>query len=219
VALIGSEPGLGEDLFIQCPDVDIGGRHAKTLIYDLAPAEWQYIGYFDADTQVMGDVSFLWDALIDGWDMLIARNPVKYHVAWQMKRSDNEDECRHTFEQVGTGEVIQLNGGVFTFQRNERTQAFFQAWHNEWKQWGKRDQGALLRALYANPMKLNVLTNWPFNFINRYADAEGHPEGEKDCAIAHWPMTARRWRGKVIERSDSKAAWQAVADWEKSQRT
>jgi hypothetical protein len=219
VAVISTEPlNAGEDLFIECPDVDIGGRHAKTLIYDLAPREWEYIGYLDADTEVKQDIGFLWQALIDGWDMVICKNPGKYHVGWQMRRSDNEDECQVTYQEIGSGEIIQLNGGVFVFQRNARTEAFFHAWHDEWKKWGKRDQGALLRALYANPLKLYVLTNWPWNLITRYAAAEGHPDGETDACLLHYPMTARRWRGKVIERSDSKAAWATVAQWEKENR-
>ncbi len=212
VALIGTKPGLGEDIFIECPDVDIGGRYAKTRIYDLAPQDWQYIGYLDADTEVIANVSFLWDALIDGWDMVICKNPDKYHIAWQMQRSDNHDECEYTFAQVGTGELMQLNGGVFTFQRNQRTAAFFKAWHTEWQRWGKRDQGALLRALHANPVKMYVLGN-EWNTITRYVDKPA----EYSAGILHYPMTARRWRGKVIQRSDSPEAWQAVKEWERSQ--
>lgn len=216
VAVIGVEPlNAGEDVFIQCPDVDIGGRHAKTLIYDLAPAEWEYIAYMDSDTQVQQDAGFLWAALMDGWDMVICKNPAKYHTAVEMRRSDNGDECDHTFREIGCAEVIQLNGGVFAFQRNARTAAFFHAWHEEWKQWGKRDQGALLRALFANPVKLYVLGNWPYNLIVRYANMEGIPDAEATAVLKHFPMSARRWRGKVIERSDSRAAWSAVDQWER----
>lgn len=210
VGLIGSEPLGSEDVFIHCDDVDIGGRHAKTLIYELAPQDWQYVMYLDADTEVCDDISFLFNVLMDGWDMVIAKNPVKYHIAWQMKRSDNHDECDYTFDRLGTGELVQLNGGVFAFQRNERTAAFFHAWHAEWNRWGKRDQGALLRALFDNPLKLYVLENYPWNAITRY-------EKREDVCIKHYPMTARRWRGKVYERSDSKRAWSTVRQYEQAE--
>jgi len=203
VGLIGSEPLGSEDVFIRCDDVDIGGRHAKTRIYELAPRDWQYVMYLDSDTEVCTDISFLFNVLMDGWDMVIAKNPVKYHLAWQMKRSDNHDECDYTFDQLGTGELIQLNGGVFAFQRNERTANFFHAWHVEWNKWGKRDQGALLRALFTHPLKLYVLENYPWNAITRY-------EKRADVCIKHYPMTARRWRGKVYHRSDSQEAWSTV---------
>lgn len=210
VGLIGSEPLGVEDVFIRCDDVDIGGRHAKTRIYDLAPRDWQYVMYLDADTEVCADISFLFNVLSDGWDMVIAKNPAKYHIAWQMKRSDNHDECDYTFGQLGTGELVQLNGGVFAFQRNERTATFFRAWHEEWQRWGKRDQGALLRALFQHPLKLYVLENYPWNCITRYDKRE-------DACIKHYPMTARRWRGKVVQRSDSKAAWSVVQQFEKAE--
>jgi len=209
VGLISTEPGLGEDVFIRCDDVDIGGRYAKTKIYELAPRDWEYCLYLDSDTEVVADISFLFSVLLDGWDMVIAKNPAKYHIAWQMKRSDNHDECDYTFEKIGTGELIQLNGGVFAFARNERTMHFFEAWHREWQKWGKRDQGALLRALFANPVKLYVLGN-EWNTITRYMDRAD------SAGILHFPMTARRWRGKVRERSDSLAAWDAVRQWEKA---
>jgi len=207
VGLISTEPLGCEDVFIKCGDVDIGGRYAKTKIYDLAPTDWQYVMYLDADTEVVDDISFLFNALVDGWDMVIAKNPAKYHIAWQMKRSDNHDECDYTFNRIGTGELVQLNGGVFAFQRNERTAAFFSAWHQEWQRWGKRDQGALLRAMFEHPVKLYVLENYPWNCITRY-------DQRKDVCIKHYPMTARRWRGKVRARSDSKEAWETVRQFE-----
>lgn len=210
VAVASTTPLGVEDQFIEYPDIDIGGRHAKTKIYEIAPRDWEYVLYLDADTEVVADISFLYGVLQDGWDMVICKNPDKYHVAWEMKRSDNHDECDYTFAQLGTGELIQLNGGVFGFARNERTRAFFDAWHTEWQRWGKRDQGALLRALWQCPLRLYVLENYPWNCITRY-------DRREDVCIKHRPMTARRWRGKVIERSDSPAAWAAVKEWERGQ--
>lgn len=208
VALVSSEPLGPEDIFIEYPDNDIGGRDAKTMIYELAPREWQYILYLDADTEVVADISFLYQVLEDGWDMLICRNPAKYHTARMMVRPDNKDECEETFKKIGTDEVLQLNGGVFAFQRNERTRAFITAWHNEWKRYGKRDQGALLRALFDHPVKLYVLGN-EWNTITRYQSPD------ESAGILHYPMTARRWRGVVHARSDDPQAWKLVEAFEK----
>ena len=199
-----------EDYLISCPDVDIGGRHAKTKIYDFAPADWQYILYLDADTEIIANIEWLFQPLMDGWDMVICKNPGKYHIARKMIRTDNEDECNYTFNIIGTDELIQLNGGVFCFQRNERTANFFRCWHSEWSRWGKRDQAALLRALWAHPLKILVLTN-VWNTITRYADKS------ISAGVLHYPMSARRWRNIVPYRSDDPRAWKIVHDWEEKE--
>lgn len=208
VALVSSEVLGVEDIFIPCEDTDIGGRAAKVRINELAPRDWQYILYLDADTEIVADISFLYQLVEDGWDMTICRNPGRFHTAGNMVRPDNRDECEETFQIVGTSEVLQLNGGVFAFQRNARTAAFFAKWFEEWQRWGKRDQAALLRALWAQPLRLCVLGN-EWNTITRY-DAP-----ETTAGILHYPMTARRWRGVVHHRSDSHEAWDAVRQFER----
>lgn len=214
VAFVGDKPlNAGEDVFIQHPDIDIGGRAAKVKIYELAPADWQYIVYLDADTEIIAGNPFLWQILKDGWDFVICKNPGRFHVAREMKRSDNGDECEATFRDIGTDEVLQLNGGVFGFQRNARTKAFFDAWYAEWQRWGKRDQGALLRALWQHPVRTFVLTNH-WNTITRYQD----PPANEAAWLLHYPMTARRWRGVVHYRLDDKEAWRAVEEFERTQK-
>ncbi|MDD5517848.1 MAG: glycosyltransferase [Candidatus Omnitrophica bacterium] len=208
VALTSSERLGIEDIFIEFPDDDIGARSAKTMIYDLTPKNWQFILYLDADTEIIADISFLYQALEDGWDMVICKNPGKFHTAREMVRSDNKDECEYTFRQIGTDELIQLNGGVFAFQRNKRTKAFFKAWHEEWQRYGKRDQAALLRALFLHPLKIYVLGN-QWNTITRYDPAE------ISAGILHYPLSARRWRGTIHHRSDDPTAWEAVREFEK----
>jgi hypothetical protein len=209
VALASSETLGVEDIFIEFPDEDIGARSAKTNIYDLAPKNWQFILYLDSDTEIIADISFLYQALEDGWDMVICKNPGRFHTAREMARSDNRDECDYTFRQIGTDELIQLNGGVFAFQRNKRTKAFFNAWHEEWQRYGKRDQAALLRALFMHPLKIYVLGN-EWNTITRYDPAE------RSAGILHYPLMARRWRGMIHHRSDDPGAWEAVKEFEKT---
>lgn len=196
------------DIVIQQPDEDIGGRLPKVRIYDLAPKDWTYIAYLDADTEVIAAERLLWQIVEDGWDMVICKNPSRFHVASQMRRSDNADECNLTFTETGTDQLIQLNGGAFAFQRNPRTQAFFHCWENEWKRYGKRDQAALLRALWQHPVKLYVLGN-EWNNIVRYP-------GTTAAWLNHYPMTARRWRGVVHHPLTSPEAWKAVEEFERT---
>ena len=182
---------------------NIGGRGAKTKIYELAPSDWEYVLYLDADTELVGDVSFLFDVLADGWDMVFCTNPDKYALAAEMWRPDNVDECRETFDAIGTDQFLQLNGGVFAFRRHEATERLLTEWHNEWQRYGKRDQAALDRALYRYPLRVFVLGR-EFNCITRY------DEIDKYTAIAHYPMTARRWKGRIDGRLDGSEAWGAV---------
>jgi hypothetical protein len=193
--------GLGDgDVFVQQPDADLGARSVKTRIYDLAPQGWRYVLYVDADTEVVADVEFLFQALADGWEMLMCYNPARYILARHMIRPDNKDECTETFKVMGGDELIQFNGGVFGFRRCERTARFFRDWHGEWLRWGKRDQAAFSRTLYSNPLRLLTLgVEW--NTITRYFP------GERTAGILHYPTLARRYQGIINDRLDSPEAW------------
>lgn len=207
-ALVSSTPLGPEDVFIAQPDVDIGGRIAKISIDELAPANWRYVLYMDADTEVVADVSFLFQVLADGWELVICKNPSRFHIIREMKRPDNADECAATFEALGSDELMQLNGGVFGFRRNARTKRFFQRWRAEWEKYGKRDQAALLRALYAEPLRVYVLGN-EWNCVTRYDPPE------RSAGILHYPMEARRYSGHFNARLDSPEAWAQVRRWER----
>lgn len=203
VALASTEPLGIEDRHILARDEDIGGRSVKTQIYTLAPEEWQYVLYLDADTELVARVDYLFDLMVCGWELAMCTNPAQYHLAREMRRPDNAEEIDQTFAQLGTDEVLQLNGGVFVFRRCERVRRFFARWHTEWQRWGARDQAALDRALYDEPLRLLVLgKDW--NCIDRY------DQPVKSTAIVHHPMTARRWRGRINGRLDSSEAWGAL---------
>ena len=200
-----SETALGDlpKVFIEEPDADIGARSVKTRIYDLAPADWKYVIYMDADTELVADVSFLFDLLAAGWDMFICLNPARYALLKDAVRPDNHEEMDKTFDVVGTEEILQLNGGVFGFQRNERMAKFMRAWHREWDVYGKRDQAALTRVLYSNPVRLYVLGQ-EWNTVLRYSDRE------RTAGVLHHPLNARRWKGIIDGRLDTTEAWAAV---------
>jgi len=207
VALVSTEPLGIEDIFIQHEDEDIGGRAAKVRIDELAPKDWSYILYLDADTEITAPIYQFWQWVEDDWDMVITRNPGRFHTAREMVRPDNKDECEITYKAIGADEVLQLNGGVFCYQRNKRTKAFFASWYQEWAKWSKRDQAALLRALWQHPLKLWVLGN-EWNTITRYCDPA------TTAGILHYPMTARRWRGVIDHPLNSPEAWRAVKNFE-----
>lgn len=206
-ALVSDAPLGPEDVFVEQPDADIGGRIAKISIDELAPVDWRYVLYMDADTEVVADVGFLFQALVDGWELVICKNPSRFHVIREMKRPDNGDECDLTFDALGSDELMQLNGGVFAFRRCERTARFFRRWRTEWERYGKRDQAALLRALYAEPLRVYVLGN-EWNTVVRYDPAE------RTAGILHYPMEARRYAGHFNARLDSPEAWKQVRRWE-----
>ncbi len=203
VCLVSDSPLGLEDIFVQQADSDIGARGPKTRIYDLAPGDWHYILYLDADTEVVADISFLFRLLEDGWEAVFCINPGKYARLAEMSRPDNRDETAETLSIFGTGEVLQLNGGVFAFRRCEATARLMGEWHREWQRYGKRDQAALARALYSVPVRVYVLGN-EWNTVTRYVPAD------RTAGILHYPMQARSWRGMINGRLDSSEAWAAL---------
>lgn len=212
VMLVSADPlNVGEDHFCYQEDKDIGGRIAKINVNRLAPNHWEYILYLDADTQIIADISFLYQVLVDGWELVICKNPGKYHEIAQMLRLDNADETEYTFKVLGGNCFLQLNGGVFGYRRTDNTARFFELWLQEWDRWGKRDQAALHRALYLNPLKTYVLGN-EWNTIIRYDKQGGYVYDTPDMSagILHFPTTARRWKGLIDGRLDSEVAWDAV---------
>jgi hypothetical protein len=203
VCLVSDRPLGPEDHFVEEADSDIGARGVKTRIYDLAPAEWEYVLYLDADTELLSPVDSLFRVLADGWELVICPNPDKYVLAGNMRRPDNGDELAETFRQMGSDELLQFNGGVFAFRRCGSTRSFFEGWHREWTRWAKRDQAALDRELYRSPLRVWTVGS-EFNRIDRYEAPT------KRTAIAHHPTEARRTRGIVAGRGDSPEAWMAV---------
>lgn len=191
------------ETYICNADEDVGGRSVKTKIYDLTPAEWDYVLYADADTEVVGDITFLWRAL-DSFELVFTYNPPRYVLLGDGVRPDNKPEMEETIELIGTSDVLQLNGGVFAFRRCEPIRRLMARWHEEWLKWGKRDQAALTRALYTNPVRLLVLGN-EWNTVTRYVDPA------RTAGILHYPLEARRWGPGILRgRLDSPEAWAAI---------
>jgi hypothetical protein len=192
---------------VPAPDLDIGGRWAKLNADRYAPLDWDYIVYLDADTELLSPIHSLFTFLRDGWEFVVCKDIDRYGLASNMRRPDNKAECDATFEEIGSDQLLQYNGGVFGFRRGERMHDFFNLWRAEYDRWAKRDQGAMLRAIHRFRPRLYVLTNSWNHATERYTlNAE--------VIIAHHNVEARRWRGIINGRLDSQVAWDAVRVWD-----
>ena len=200
-----------EDVLIVEPDSDIGGRRAKLKAYELAPAEWQSVLYLDADTVVVGDIRFYFQLIEDGWEFVICKDPHLMDTMHSFRRKGNQSELADTEKQISTLHTLQYNGGVWAFARNDCVRRFFQRWQAEWERYAGRDQGALIRAMYTEPLKIYLLGN-EWNTFPKYT------KGIETAGLMHYPGDARRWKGLIRGRIDSKLAWQAVAKFEASRR-
>lgn len=208
VCLVGAEPLGREDIFVEAPDADVGGRRAKLGIYDLAPAEWEAVLYLDADTELVDSVEPLFRWVESGWDFVICRDVGDSIHSFQ--RKNNIEEFRATLRAVGSLWAMQFNGGVWTFHRCAAMERFFGRWREEYEVHLQRDQGALIRALWAEPVRL-LLLGHEWNNFPKYTKLTERP------AINHYPEDARRWRGKLPGRIDDEKAWQIVRQFEARQ--
>jgi len=192
-----------EDVLIVEPDSDIGGRRAKLKAYELSPAEWEHVLYLDADTEVVGDIRFYFQLIADGWEFVICKDPHLMDTMHSFRRSNNLAELHEIEQELYTLNTLQYNGGVWAFGRNKRVASFFARWRAEWEKHAQRDQGALIRAMYRDPLKVLVLGN-EWNTFPKYT------RGIQTAGLMHYPGDARRWDGMIQGRIDSKTAWQAV---------
>lgn len=167
VAVASDSPLGAADINVYHADTDLGGRTAKTKMWELAPREWKQVLYLDADTEVTADVSFLFDALAAGWEMVCTKDvngvtdkgeAQDYDLIHSLWRRDSK-EYELGWQDIGSDRALQLAGGVVGFRRTPAVEAFLNAWYEEWYRLARRDQGALLRALYRHPVRLLVLGN------------------------------------------------------------
>jgi hypothetical protein len=197
-----SDRAIGqEDVLIVQPDADIGGRRAKLRAYELAPAEWESVLYLDADTEVVAPVYQFFQWVEDGWELVICTDIDQTLHRFRGRASTPEmDEIQRA---TGSLHTQQLNGGVWAFRRCQAVKDFFTRWRAEYEKYLQRDQGALIRALYAQPLKIWLLgVEWN-TFIP-------HCAGVKTAGIRHYPGKARRWEKMISGRLDGDKAWDAV---------
>lgn len=211
ICLCGAAPIGVEDVFVEQPDSDVGARRAKLLAYQLAPAEWQTVLYLDADTEVIAPVYQLFEWVEDGWELAICTDIRAMETLRVFERKASQAEVGETLALVGTADTLQYNGGVWAFQRCAAVERFFARWLAEWERWAQRDQGALLRALHAEPLRVWLLGN-EWNTFPRFQP------GQETAGILHWPGRARRWEGTIPGRIDGDEAWGMVRQFEERAR-
>lgn len=197
-----------EDVLVTQPDSDVGGRRAKLKAYELSPAEWESVLYLDADTEVVGDIRLYFQLIEDGWEFVICKDPHLMDTMHAFRRRNNLAELAETEQTVFTLHTLQWNGGVWAFGRNERIARFFARWQAEWERYAQRDQGALIRAMYSEPLKTYVLPNH-WNTFPKYT------KGIETAGLMHYPGDARRWSGLIPGRIDSEEAWEAVRRYDR----
>lgn len=210
VALCAAKKIGPEDVFIRQPDSDVGGRRAKLRAYELAPQEWRSVLYLDADTLVTAPIHRFFEWVEDGWEFVICKDPHLMDTMHSFERRNNKRELAELQQEIRTLHALQINGGVWAFARNARVQRFFRRWLENWEKHAQRDQGALLRALYAEPMRVLWLGN-EWNTFEKYC------RGITTAGLMHYPGDARRWKGAIPGRIDSQEAWRMVKEFERGQ--
>jgi len=200
-----------EAVFVEQPDSDVGGRRAKLLVDVVTPAEWETVLYLDADTEVVAPIYPYFEWVEDGWELVICQDIQSAETLVGYERKANQAEVVETLRVVGTPQTLQYNGGAWAFRRCARTARFFARWRAEWERWAQRDQGALLRALHAEPLRVWVLGN-EWNTFPKFQP------GLQTAGLLHWPGEARRWEGALPGRIDGAGAWAAVQRFEGQRR-
>jgi len=208
VCVCGATKLGGEEVFVRQPDSDVGGRRAKLRAYELAPAEWKAVLYLDADTEVVAPIYRYFEWIEAGWEFVICKDPHLMDTMHSFERRNNRQELAQIQQEISTLHALQINGGVWAFQHNNpRVAAFFQRWRVNWEEHAQRDQGALLRALYADPLKVLWLGN-EWNTFEKYC------RGLETAGLMHYPGNARRWKGMIPGRIDAPEAWAMVRQFE-----
>ncbi len=209
---LGAARRIGpEDVFVRLEDSDAGARRAKLMAYEVTPPEWQTVLYLDADTEVVAPVYRLFEWCEDGWELVICTDIQSMETLHVFGHKATREEVAETMRLVGTEHTLQYNGGVWAFRRCEATERFFRRWRAEWERWAQRDQGALLRALHTEPIKVWLLGNQWNTFPRFQPDLQ-------TAGILHWPGKARRWTGAIPGRIDGPAAWRMVRQFEGKRR-
>ena len=149
IVVVSGQGGFKGVSHIAFQVMDSGARWAKVNLDKLTPFDLTL--YCDADTRIEGDLSVGFEILQDGWELVITPSQNQdEEVLWHCSESDKWA----TFEEYGTSDILQLQGGLFWFRKCDAIARFFEAWRDEWEKFKEQDQGALLRALRRAPVKM-----------------------------------------------------------------
>lgn len=117
-------------------------RSIKTRLNAYSP--YQETLFLDADILPLKPIADLWGYLDQGdLAMVVDRLPMISlcdHIA--------QEEKAYTLQRL-PGNTVQFNSGVILWRESLATQALFHQWHEEWQQFQRQDQLALIRAIKA----------------------------------------------------------------------
>jgi len=134
----------------------------------------------------VGPLDLFWQLLDDGWEMAFTNSPPRRETIQSSKRGDRLEEYGHTVDCLKSRHLLQIAGGVMAWRRCPGAADFFAAWHREWLKYQGKDQLALARALYAEPVRAYLLgTEW-----NTFAH---QGQTERAAALLHFATAARAW--------------------------
>ena len=126
-------------------------RFAKVNLDKLTP--FDHTLYLDADTRPQADLSSGFEMLADGWELVIApSNNQGQDCLWHVGKEEREI----TLKELGRM-PLQLQAGIFFFQKTPNIRRLFELWREEWKRYYDQDQAAFLRALARQPVKIWLL--------------------------------------------------------------
>lgn len=182
VCLISDEP-LPDVQNVAMEDTDPGARWPKLHVDVLSPYDDTL--YLDADTRVWGDLSPGFDLLDDGWELVMVPSVCQGGTyLWHLTPEDRDA----TFRELGHS-LVQLQGGMMLFRKCEAIHTLFSRWREEWLRFKSQDQGALLRALYAAPVRLWLLGR-PWNggalVAHKYGRAKRFMRDEAKMEFKLW---------------------------------
>lgn len=148
---------------------DVGARKAKLSAYEMAPKDWKYVVYLDADTELTQSIEHLYFCLERGWEMVFTKDINSRDIVPFLKRRKGAADYNETVALVGCEEEIALAGGVWAFRRCPASKKFLETWKEEWGNGKYRDQPSMLRAYYKAKVRALVLGNeWNSFTMNRH---------------------------------------------------
>ena len=189
------------DVVIAKPIRDRRARQQKTHVWDLAPAEWEYVAYCDVDMICIAPLTMLFQPLQDGYDMVFTTSSPQAPLVKHAQRGKYKEENAYTTRFLGSDRWLQIAGGVWSFRRNARTHAWCDAFHREWKRYGHKDQQAMMRALWQVPVRYWLLGTEFNTFVH-------HGMADRCIGLLHFATAARSW----VEKHDGRRLWREYVD-------
>lgn len=194
VCIVSDEALSWADIPVVRPDKDIGGRTWKLRPWHCVPEGWSYVLYLDADTRLIGDPDGIIAPLRHGADAVFFRIWEPFDMIRGHIRPHTKTQYHAMIAEVGSGRVLQPHGGIWALRRSAHTEAFMEAWYNEWRIHATRDQPALLRTLFGQPMTVVWLDPMTHSLRGGGSDV-----------VIHLPGEARRFHNYPAHRWDDMA--------------